>query len=101
MNHQQSLSKRFNPFLRKIVKQRTLIMMSGRSMKNDGHMRLYTDKLRRYVGTNFTDEDAAKFILHFQNEIRAIIIERNQNQITQFENMVTAASMFNQKAMAL
>ena len=96
-----SLSKRFNPFLAKIVKQRTLIILSGRSLKNSARMQLLTDKFRRYVRYNFTDLGAAKFIIRYQDEIREMIIERNHNQITEFDNLVIAASMFNQKKLEL
>ena len=96
-----SLSKRFNPFLAKIVKQRRLILLSGRNKKNAARMRLLTDKFGRYAGTKFTDLGSAKFIIRYQDEIREMIIERNHSQIAEFESMLLAASMFNQAKLAL
>ncbi len=95
------LSKQFQQFLKTVVKQRQYALRAGVSRKSQTRMRMLTDKFQRYIGYKFTDAGAAGFIIRNQFEIRELIIEKNTNQITRFDNLLISAKMFNQKQLAL
>jgi hypothetical protein len=85
-------SKQLKVFLRSLIRQRTLLVVSHRSLKNEMTMRCLIEKFHPYSSYAFTDLGAARFLIGHQAEIRLLIPEHQKSIIDRLAELVSQAN---------
>jgi hypothetical protein len=87
----KSLASDFNSLFAKLIRQRSYLIRTEKSQKNEALVRNAIDRTMPYKVFVFSDRGAALFIIKHKEDLRVLIPETQKNTIEHFDDLLWKA----------
>ena len=88
----KSLASDFNSLFAKLIRQRSYLISTEKSQKNEALVCNAIDKLMPYKAFVFSERGAARFIIKHEEDLRVLIPETHTKTINEFYDLLSQAN---------